>query len=679
MSIRPDFHTELAQLFIDDLTYQRSNYYYFVGKIDPWGDNDIVPEESPTFSLAEDITYRSNVMFVKKISAADVSIVCNAYNWLQGITYDMWDHTQNMYSKQFYVMTDAFRVYKCLDNNGGSPSTVSPAGTSVYPLRTSDGYLWKYMYTIPIFKRSRFISSVNIPVQTALSDSFYNNGSVEAASVASGGSGYDDVQLTHVIVTGSTSGSGATAVVSSVNGIGGITGVNITNGGTGYLYGARLTVTTVAGSGAVLSMTANGSGVITAITATTAGVGYQVGDIVNISVGGASIYPVVSRSTGSIVDIIIKDPGYGYSTVPTLTVQGSVQFPGTGLYNGNSSAILKAIKQNGSIVRVTIEDPGKEYPVDTSTTISVQGDGENAAFSPVVVDGRVVGIIIENKGIAYTTISLQIVGAGTGATAYAYVGESDFISDQSVVEQTAVPGAIYSTKVTHGGGAYTSPTVTIVGDGTGATATATVVAGIITKITMTSPGEDYTYANIVITDSTGSGAQAYAILPPIGGHGKDAVRELFATGVVLNTSLKESLQDQNISQFFRQFGIFRNPQLIGSPNFFLSQSQIVLDEVVFLNTTNLQVNEVLVKNNYRFRVADIDGNVVKLQNLSRVIVNMTGTYTVEGSPLRQYSATSATYAPTFDKYSGNLLYAKNVNPFTFNEDQGIVLRTFIKF
>jgi hypothetical protein len=680
MSIRPDFHTELAQLFLDDLSYQRANYYYFVGKIDPWGSEDIATSTSPTFAFSEDLALRGNMMFAKKIGASDVSLVCKSNEWRANIVYDMWDHTVDMSSKTFYVLTDDFRVYKCLDNGNGLVSTIKPTGTSVYPLRTSDGYLWKYMYTIPVFKRSRFVSSTGIPVQRALTDSFYNNGSIEIVSVTNGGSGYNDIQLTNIFVTGSTSGSGATATVSAVNGLGAITAVTVNNGGTGYLYGARLVVTSTGGSGAKLTLTANGSGVITAITPTIGGTGYQVGDVVVISVGGAVLYPVVSRVTGSITDVIIKDPGYGYSSTITLNVQGSAQDPGTGLYPGNSTAILKAIKSAGSIARVTIEDPGQDYPADTATTITVQGDGTGAAFSPVVVDGVVVGVIIESKGSGYTTIGLQIVGEGTGAVATAYVGESDFISDQSVVEQAAVAGAIHAIKITAGGTGYSaSPVVTIAGDGTGATATATVVGGVITRIDVDAPGEDYTYATVTITDSTGISAAAYAIMPPVGGHGKDAVDELFANAIVLNTSLKESLQDQNISQFFRQFGIIRNPLINNSTNFYLQQSEVLLYAVVFNNITGLQLNEVLSKNNYKFRVADIDGTTVYLQNLSRGTPVMTGTFTADVDQLRSYTSTSIVSTPTMNKYSGSILYANNVNPFTFNENQGIILRTFITF
>ena len=63
-----------------------------------------------------------------------------------------------------------------------------------------------------------------------------------------------------------------------------------------------------------------------------------------------------------------------------------------------------------------------------------------------------------------------------------------------------------------GGSGYTSPTISISGDGTGAKATATVENGIITGITITSGGANYTQAIVTISDSTGSGASAVAVL-----------------------------------------------------------------------------------------------------------------------------------------------------------------------
>jgi hypothetical protein len=63
------------------------------------------------------------------------------------------------------------------------------------------------------------------------------------------------------------------------------------------------------------------------------------------------------------------------------------------------------------------------------------------------------------------------------------------------------------------GQSYTSvPTITIIGDGSGATATAKVVGGRVTGIAITNPGTNYTRAAISITGGNGSGASATSIL-----------------------------------------------------------------------------------------------------------------------------------------------------------------------
>jgi hypothetical protein len=72
---------------------------------------------------------------------------------------------------------------------------------------------------------------------------------------------------------------------------------------------------------------------------------------------------------------------------------------------------------------------------------------------------------------------------------------------------------IESITVTNPGYNYTStPTVTIVGDGEGATAIATIVNGKLSKVTVTNPGVGYTSAAIQITGGGGLLAAASAVL-----------------------------------------------------------------------------------------------------------------------------------------------------------------------
>lgn len=148
-SIRNEFHSDIASLLLDEIQYQKSAFYYFLGKVDPWMSNDVVPDAPESNSTQEDTKIRTNALYYKRISPNEVTLVTKRYDWAVGEIFDAWDHTLDMRSKKFYCFTDEFNVYKCLDNNGGAPSTIKPSGLSFVPIRTADGYLWKYMYTVP--------------------------------------------------------------------------------------------------------------------------------------------------------------------------------------------------------------------------------------------------------------------------------------------------------------------------------------------------------------------------------------------------------------------------------------------------------------------------------------------------------------------------------------------------
>ena len=87
----------------------------------------------------------------------------------------------------------------------------------------------------------------------------------------------------------------------------------------------------------------------------------------------------------------------------------------------------------------------------------------------------------------------------------------------SAVAAAAVQGAIHNIKITSGGTGYSSaPTVTITGDGSGATATAALTAGVVTSITVTAEGSGYTYAKVAVSGgSPTTAATLRAVLAPL--------------------------------------------------------------------------------------------------------------------------------------------------------------------
>ena len=68
-----------------------------------------------------------------------------------------------------------------------------------------------------------------------------------------------------------------------------------------------------------------------------------------------------------------------------------------------------------------------------------------------------------------------------------------------------------------------------------------------------------------------------------------------------------------------------------------------------------------------------------LQQLSTKYVNPTGTLAAISESTRTYDAISVTKYPTANKYSGELLYVATEQPFFFTAEQGIIIKTFLKF
>lgn len=600
--IRSEFHSTIALGFIDSIYYQRSNFFYFLGKINPWTNDASVPS-SPDKTVANDVEIRDNIIYIRQISPNEITLVTQNYTWESGVVYDQWDHTIIMEGKPFYCVNSDYNVYKCLNNNNGAASTEEPTGQSLIQFTTSDGYMWKYMYNIPSFKRRKFLSSQFLPVQKALSDGFYSRGAVEQVSVISGGTGYTSSPQVTITITGD-------------------------------------------GSGAVL-------------------------------------VPIISNVDGSIIDVRIEDGGTGY-TIASLDI---VSVSGSGAY-GNPTAIVTAIMYNGSIVNVTIEDPGQYYPADVTTSILVQGDGSGAAFTPVVSAGSIIDVVVDNPGSGYSYIDLIVQGTGSGAELQAVLAASDFLSDQALVEQSAVDGAIYSIVVTNPGNNYTTnSTVTIEGDGTGCTAEIVLNGSTIEKINVLTNGSGYTYANVIIGDPNRNlpndyiDAEAYAILPPIGGHGYNAVKELYSNSMCIFTQLKDDSELILLNQDFRQYGILVNPTILSTYQRATEDIYFITFKVTLNNILDIVVDDIIICNDTYYRVAVISGLQVELQQLCRLYKNVSvgDSFYKPTTPEIQYVVSSVDQSPEVDKYSGSLVYTTNAEPFILTNEQLVSIRTYITF
>ncbi len=168
------------------------------------------------------------------------------------------------------------------------------------------------------------------------------------------------------------------------------------------------------------------------------------------------------------------------------------------------------------------------FPLNTPTVVtSLAGAALLGATGTLVADletyfgeGGTIAIVnrVEHSETA-ATLQANLIGSAVSRTGlYAALKAKALTGYQPRVIITAgdtgawIDKGIVSIAVSNGGSGYTSaPTVAITGTGgTGATATATVVAGVVTAVTITNPGSGYDTASVAFSGGGGTGAAATA-------------------------------------------------------------------------------------------------------------------------------------------------------------------------
>lgn len=151
-----------------------ASLYLTVGKCYSWTDDNDPPLANTSTSAYYELW--DNMIAAKKISGNDIRHCIPRFDWTSGQVYFAYDNFTDSKdllntSTAFYVLTDEWNVYKCLSNNYGAVSTSKPSSISTTTdFQTSDGYIWKYMYTISSEEKLRFVTNNYIPVKTLLVD-----------------------------------------------------------------------------------------------------------------------------------------------------------------------------------------------------------------------------------------------------------------------------------------------------------------------------------------------------------------------------------------------------------------------------------------------------------------------------------------------------------------------------
>ena len=154
--------------FYQDL--QDNDYYVFVASVatDELTRIDAVNSQYSKNELLE------HTLFGKKIFDTDVKFMIKYHAWQKDQIYVQYDDKVDLEDQKFYAVigpnnndSGDYRIYKCLSNNNGSPSTVPPnynPTTEQQIYRTADGYVWKFMYAITVQEFEAYNASGYVPL-----------------------------------------------------------------------------------------------------------------------------------------------------------------------------------------------------------------------------------------------------------------------------------------------------------------------------------------------------------------------------------------------------------------------------------------------------------------------------------------------------------------------------------
>ena len=267
------FRINNAEQFVESFSEASPTaYYLFIGRPQAWSTDVDVQGNSinegtdttpptPNDDISTEYYSYDELLGAKKISTSDITNVIQRRTWTTGTTYDMYEHNisssnaansgaTNIFDSNFYVINSANNVYKVIENDGATTSTVEPTATSTAIFSTADGYRWKYMYSLTTSEATNFTTTDFIPVSTDSTVSAAAvDGALDTILVVAGGSGYtlsSGTTITNIPIRGDGSGGVASVTISG----GAISAATITTAGTGYTYAYIRNADIIAGTNA---------------------------------------------------------------------------------------------------------------------------------------------------------------------------------------------------------------------------------------------------------------------------------------------------------------------------------------------------------------------------------------------------------------------------------------------
>jgi len=380
-------------------SFNSSNVYLTFGYQSPWT-NELSPDQANTSVESYYETWKY-MIGGKLITGNDLRHVIPRINWTSNTTYIAYDHTQDSLTKgantAYYVVTDAFNVYKCIANNYGYPSTSKPTSTNpTIIFQTADKYYWKYMYTLSVDEQQKFTTDSFIPVKTLKSDDNSLQwqvqqdavpGAINSILLTNFGSGYLYQNVISVSITGDGRFANAYAVVNTQTDT--VQSIVVDNFGAGYTYANVIISSTVgryANARAIISPPGgHGSDAL-----------YELGGsyvMINASLNGDEDGIISIQSNYRQVSLL-KDP----------------------LVYGTSNAMINLAFSQVTNITLSESSSTTNYLLDE---IVYQGSSlSNASFTALVVGWDSANSVLKLNNVQGTPVSQPIIGYTSSATRY---------------------------------------------------------------------------------------------------------------------------------------------------------------------------------------------------------------------------------------------------------------------
>lgn len=287
---------------------------------------------------------------------------------------------------------------------------------------------------------------------------------------------------------------------------------------------------------------------------------YYVYKVLDNNNGAAStVDPGATSTSESACNFVTTSDGYTWKLMYKMAQEDFEKFATLDYMPVVQSANVAGNTVAGAIDVITISSPGSDY------VATIEG-----SFTPVDLRDAITG----GNNTTYKLSSSAsanndfYIGSGIYLTGGTGQGQLRKIVSYAAATRVITIDTAFDISPESDTSYLIAPYVTVVGDGTTNTTGYAVIASgngvnnYISSVVISNRGAGYTYAQAIITgnNAIGNTATLNVVVPPVGGHGSDAINELGARYLGISTTFANNESGFITTENdYRQIGILKDP------------------------------------------------------------------------------------------------------------------------